>query len=187
MITFWSLMVENASTRYSPKESNPPSPLHLLRLNKPVWRGYTPTSISKSGLPQFSIGLCKSAKYAKKMQGNKWVFCTESFIPLQTLHHSYSCTWLTSVHIWSMQHLGLLPTGSYQISGESAEVCTEGVHQKLEFWIWVYVSVMQPAHPCHQKTLYETVSTLSNCQWTSKFPCCTHCTMKPVQISKKHQ
>jgi len=59
-------MVENASTRYSPKESNPPSPLHLLRLNKPVWRGYTPTSISKSGLLQFSIGLCKSAKYAKK-------------------------------------------------------------------------------------------------------------------------
>jgi len=51
----------------------------------------------------------------------------------------------------------------------------------------VYVSVMQPAHPCQQKIVYETVLTLSNCQWTSKFPYCTHCTTKPVQISQKHQ
>jgi len=37
-------------------------------------------------LLQSSIGLYKSAKYAKK-QGSK-----------ATLYHSYSCTWLTSVH-----------------------------------------------------------------------------------------
>jgi len=48
-------------------------------------------------LLQSSIGLYKSAKYAKK-QGSKWVFHTGSSIPLQTLYHSYSCTWLTSIY-----------------------------------------------------------------------------------------
>ena len=37
----------------------------------------------------------------------------------------------------------------------------------------------------HYKKL--CMPTLSNCQWTSKFPYCIHCTTKPVQISHKHQ
>ena len=53
--------------------------------------------------------LCKSMKYAKKL-GNKWVFFIGSFIPLQILQHSCNCTWPTTVHIWSTQHLYGLPT-----------------------------------------------------------------------------
>ena len=42
------------------EEYNPPSPLHLSRLNKYVWRGSTPTNILVSGLLALSIGLYKS-------------------------------------------------------------------------------------------------------------------------------
>ena len=46
-----------------------------------------------------------------------------------------------------------LPTGTYQLPIESAEVCTEGVHQtKSSGYESSYASVLQPAHPCQQKT-----------------------------------
>ena len=93
----------------SPEEGNPPSQSHLSSLNKHVWRGYTAISILESGSLLLSIGLCKSVKYAKK-HDNKWVFYTESSIPLQIVHHSCNCTWLISVRIWSMQHLYGTPT-----------------------------------------------------------------------------
>ena len=102
-------MVENANILLSPEENNHPSPLHLSTLNTPVWRGCTPINTLESGLSPASTGLCKSTKYAKKL-GNKWVFFTGSFIPLQILQHSCNCTWPTSVHIWSKQHLYGIPT-----------------------------------------------------------------------------
>ena len=73
-----------------------------------VWRGCTPRSTLESDLLPPSTGLCKSVKYARK-QGNKWVYYTESSIPLQIRHHSCNCTWLTSVHIWSTQCLYGIP------------------------------------------------------------------------------
>jgi len=101
-------------------------------------------------------------------------FITLTAVP--GLHPSTSEVWSTC--------MGPLPTGTYINSLERVQkfalkVCTKNMG--------VYVSVMQPAHPCQQKTVYETVLTLSNCQWTSKFPYCTHSTTKPVQISQKHQ
>ena len=65
-------MVENANIWSSPEETNPLSLLHLL----------------DSGLLPPSIGLCKSVKYAKKLD-NKWVFYTESSIPLQIATSSF--------------------------------------------------------------------------------------------------
>ena len=83
----------------------------------------------------------REKKEVCKKAGNKWysilkvLFLFRHFITLTAgLHPSTSevC-------------MGPLPTRTYQLPRESAEVCTEGVHQKLEFWIWVYASVMQPA------------------------------------------
>ena len=112
----------------------------------------------------------------KKKQGNKWVFYTESSNPLEILHHSCNCTWLTSVHIWSMQHLyGILT--NRDLSTPLREC--RNLHlrtQNLELWLWVFAAIIKSAHPCQQKTLPETVSILPSCQWKSEFPYGTHCT-----------
>jgi len=50
-----------------------------------------------------------------------------------------------------------LPTGTYQLPIESAEVCTEGVHQtRSSGFESSYASVLQPTHPCQQKTVVYT-------------------------------
>jgi len=83
-----------------------------------------------------------------------------SSIPLQTLHHY---TAVRGLHI--------------SISG----VCS------TKNWSFGYESMLQSCNlPIQWQTLHETVPNLSYCQWTSKFPYCTHCTMKPVQNSQKH-
>ena len=51
---------------------------------------------------------------------NKWVFYTESSIPLQTLHHSCNCTWLIHPPTSGVCStcMGSLPTGTYQLPGD---------------------------------------------------------------------
>ena len=133
-----NLLKFNDRKSNTPEESNPPSPLHLSRLNNHVFMErlhcYKYLRVWLTSILSWSMQVSK-LKYAKK-QDNKWVFCTERSIPLQTLHHSDSCTYSLHpyVHIWSMEHLYGTPTNRnlYQLPGESAEVCTEAVHQKLE-------------------------------------------------------
>ena len=98
----------------------------------------------------------------KKKQGYKWVFYTESSSPLEILHHFCNCTWLTSVHIWSMQY-GILT--NRDLSTPLREC--RNLHlrtQNLELWLWVFAAIIKSAHPCQQKTLPETVSILPSCQ-----------------------
>ena len=53
-------------------------------------------------------------------------------------------------------------------------------------WSSGYECLLQLCNLSNLARVYETVPTLSNCQWTTKFLYCTHCTMTPVQISQKH-
>ena len=188
MITFWSLMVESANIWSSPEEGNPPSLLQLSRLNKPLLWGYTPTTSLESGLLPPSIGVCKSATYAKK-QRYKWVFYRESSIPLQTLHHCCNCTWLTSYTSGVCSTcMELLSTGTYQLPGKSEEVCTAGITKNwsssfeslLQSW---NLSALASRIQCLKLCLfYETVKGQLNLPTAY----CTHCTTKLVQISQKH-
>ena len=78
--------------------------------------------------------------------------------------------------------MGPLLAGTYQLPEESAEVFNEGVHQRLEFWIWQSCN-----HPSQQKKLHESVPILhQNCQWTSKFPLCTHCIPRNLSRSPRN-
>ena len=43
--------------------------------------------------------------------------------------------------------MGPLLTGTYQLHGESAEVCTEGVHQELEFCIGMCLRFSHATYP----------------------------------------
>ena len=149
-------------------------------------RSYTPACILESGLLPPSIAVCKSVKYAKS-KTNKWVFYTESSIPLQTLHHSYSCIPGLHPHLEYATpvldpHQQWLINSVERVQKFALKVCTKS-------WSSGYESMLQscnlPTLASTRHYLHETMPTLSNCQCLSKFPYTVPivATTKHVQIS----
>ena len=131
----------------------------------------------------WSLQVSKICKKARQQVGVLYqrFYLSANTSSLLQLYLAYICPHLEhAASVWDPYQQGLIN------SLERVQKFALGVHQKLEFQIQVFTSVMQPAHPCQQKTLSETVPTLPNCQWTSEFPYSTHCYTKPIHIPQKH-
>jgi len=94
-------------------------------------------------------------------------------------------TWLTSVHIWSTQHLYGIPTN--KDLSTSLREC-----RNLHLWCAPETGALimslcfnyAISPPLPAEALRETVPPLPCCQWTYTFPYGTCCTTKSVQISQ---
>ena len=149
----------------SPEESNPPSLYTSQDYSKHVWRAGT--LLQESGLLPPWISLWKSVKYAKQARQQVSILYRKFYPSANTssllqLYLAYIHPHVEYAPVWT-------PTNR-DLSTPWRECSSLHLRSapKLEFWIWVFASVIQPAHPCQWMMLPETVPTLSSCQWTSE-------------------